>query len=137
MTEGYEIRPAREQDEPKISALVKTKPEKLLQEIPAWQDFFVAVTKDGKVIGCAALQVSDKKEGAELRSVVVAEGHNCGVMVGSRLVRACIQKGKDMGLGQIKARTDEPRYFRRFGFLEVETTTKDKVGKTLMICKFQ
>ena len=81
------------------------------------RDFFV-VRKGRKIIGCAALHVmwSDM---AEIKSVAVEEElQRQGV--GNRLVQACLDEAKELGITTIFCLTYKPEFFSRFGLKEVD-----------------
>ena len=83
------------------------------------RDFFVI--KDGdKVVGCAALHVywSDL---AELRGVAVAEDMQ-NQRLGAKLIEACINEAKDVGIPQVFCLTYRDSFFERQGFKRVEKT---------------
>jgi amino-acid N-acetyltransferase len=81
------------------------------------RDYFV-VRQAGQITGCAALHVmwSDL---AEVKSVaVVEESQRQGI--GSRLVEACLEEARLLGLPTVFCLTYKPDFFQRFGFSEVD-----------------
>ena len=81
------------------------------------RDFFVI--KDGdKVVGCAALHVywSDL---AELRGVAVAEEMQ-NQRLGAKLIEACINEAKEVGIPQVFCLTYRDSFFERQGFKRVD-----------------
>ncbi len=83
------------------------------------RDFFVI--RDGdKVVGCAALHVywSDL---AELRGVAVAEDMQ-NQRLGAKLIEACINEAKEVGIPQVFCLTYRDSFFERQGFKRVDKT---------------
>ena len=81
------------------------------------RDYFV-VRQDDQVLGCAALHVmwSDL---AEVKSVAVAEDSQ-RQRIGDRLVRACLEEAKKLGIPTVFCLTYKPAYFERFGFSQLD-----------------
>lgn len=81
------------------------------------RDFYVAVDEEG-LRGCSALHIV-WEDLAEIRSVAVAE--DAGRKgVGSRVVQACIDEAKSLGLKRLFCLTYKPDFFARFGFVIVD-----------------
>lgn len=81
------------------------------------RDFYVAVDGD-ELIGCSALHIV-WEDLAEIRSVAVSE--DAGRKgVGSRVVQACIDEAKSLGLRRLFCLTYKPDFFARFGFTIVD-----------------
>ena len=81
------------------------------------RDYFVV--RDGKkVIACAALHVTWADQ-AEIKSVAVAES-NQHQGVGARLVEACLQEAKGLGIPTIFCLTYRPAFFERFGLSQID-----------------
>src|SRR5512136_1779084 len=81
------------------------------------RDFFVI--KDGeKVVGCASLHVywSDL---AELRGVAVAEEMQ-NQRLGAKLIEACINEARELGIPQAFCLTYRASFFERQGFKRVD-----------------
>ncbi|MBL8133979.1 MAG: GNAT family N-acetyltransferase [Anaerolineae bacterium] len=76
--------------------------------------FFVAVTDEGKLVGCAALEIYSPKL-AELRSVAVAPEAQ-GMGVGSLLVEACVARAHEHHIFEVMAITSQDAFFKRCGF---------------------
>jgi amino-acid N-acetyltransferase len=83
------------------------------------RDFFVmrdsrAGGNPGEFLGCVALHVmwSDL---AEIKSLAVAEAAQ-GRGIGSKLVEACIDEARQIGLERLFALTYRPAFFERLGF---------------------
>jgi len=81
------------------------------------RDYLVA--RDGeRVIACVALHIS-WSDLAEVKSLAVAEdSQNKGV--GTRLVQACLEEAKELGIPTIFCLTYRPSFFERFGFSRVD-----------------
>jgi amino-acid N-acetyltransferase len=76
--------------------------------------FFVAVTAEGEVVGCAELAPLSA-EVAEVRSLVVEQGHR-GRHIGSDLVARLASTAAARGFAELCAFTHEPATFVRMGF---------------------
>jgi amino-acid N-acetyltransferase len=81
------------------------------------RDYFV-VRQGERVIACAALRVmwSDL---AEIKSVAVAEGSQ-GEGLGDRLVTACLDEAKKLGMPTVFCLTYKPAFFERHGFSRLD-----------------
>jgi amino-acid N-acetyltransferase len=81
------------------------------------RDFFVI--RDGeRVVACAALHVywSDL---AELRGVAVAEDMQ-NRRLGAKLIKACIDEAREVGIPQVFCLTYRASFFERQGFRQVD-----------------
>lgn len=84
------------------------------------RDFTVA-EENGEVVGCAAIQVV-WDDLAELKCVAVAaETQRRGV--GKKVISACIEEARTLGLRRVFALTYKPDYFARYGFRVVDRNT--------------
>jgi amino-acid N-acetyltransferase len=81
------------------------------------RDFFV-VREGDKVIACAALHVywSDL---AEVRGVAVAEDKQ-NQRLGGKLIEACINEARELGIPQVFCLTYRASFFERQGFNRVD-----------------
>ena len=81
------------------------------------RDYFV-VRQGEQVIACAALHVvwSDL---AEIKSVAVAE-RSQGQGLGDRLVAACLDEAKKLGMPTVFCLTYKPAFFERYGFSRLD-----------------
>ena len=81
------------------------------------RDFFV-VREGDKVIACAALHVywSDL---AEVRGVAVAEEYQ-NRRLGAKLIEACINEARELGIPQVFCLTYRAPFFERQGFKRVD-----------------
>jgi amino-acid N-acetyltransferase len=83
----------------------------------AIRDFHV-FESDGSVVGTVCLHIC-WEDLAEVRSLAVAEGEE-GRGVGRRLVDACLEEARQLGLKRVFALTYKPGFFEKFGFHEIE-----------------
>lgn len=90
--------------------MLERSPEYLLETL---RDFFVAEL-DGRFAGCCALHILTK-DLAEIRSLAVPpelSGHG----IGKRLVLACLDESRELGLRRLFALTLVPEFFEKCGF---------------------
>ena len=81
------------------------------------RDFFV-VEDSGRVSGCCALHIT-WADLAEVKGLAVREEAR-GKRFGERLVEACLEDAKELGVSRLFVLTYIPDYFERFGFRRVE-----------------
>src|SRR5579884_4049115 len=74
------------------------------------RNFFV-VEEKGEIVACGALQISWGNL-AEIKSLAVAEAHQ-GRGHGRRLVLACLEEGRALGLATLFALTYKPLFFEK------------------------
>ncbi len=81
------------------------------------RNFFV--TKQGKrVLGCAALYIS-WSDLAEIKSLAVVEdSQHQGI--GARLVEACLNEARELGIPTVFCLTYQTAFFERFGFSQLD-----------------
>jgi len=81
------------------------------------RDFYV-YEQDGQVIatGCLSICWDDL---AEVRSLAVAEGMT-SQGVGRKIVLACLEEARQIGLKRVFALTYQLAFFQRLGFVEIE-----------------
>ena len=79
---------------------------------------FVVAEWNGRIIGCASLQIFTRDLG-EVRSLAV-EPDCTGMRIGSRLVRALEEDARRLGLTRLMALTYEVSFFERMGYEVVE-----------------
>lgn len=77
------------------------------------RDYFV-VRRRGRVIACAALQVT-WVDLAEIRSLAVNEREQ-NQRVGSALIRACLEEARELGIPRVFCLVRKPAFFERHGF---------------------
>ena len=118
------IRKARISDVKEIQQLIKLYsargnilPRSLSDLYDHLRDIFVFV-RNRKVIGVCALHIC-WDDLAEIRSLVVREeARNKGI--GLKLVKACLEESKGLGVKRIFALTYDPEFFGRLGFEKVD-----------------
>ena len=81
------------------------------------RDFFV-VRENGGVVACGALHIV-WADIAEVKSLAVRE-HRQGGGHGARIVRACVEEGRQLGLERLFALTYRPGFFERLGFVQAD-----------------
>jgi len=77
------------------------------------RDYFV-VRKEGRVIACAALQVT-WADLAEIRSLAVDEQEQ-NQRIGSLLIQACLKDAKELGIPRVFCLVRKPAFFEKHGF---------------------
>jgi amino-acid N-acetyltransferase len=84
------------------------------------RDYFVVAEGD-RLVGCVSLHVN-LDQLAEIKALAVAE--ECqGKGYGKRLVLACLEEGRELGLGTVFALTYRPGFFEKLGFRVVDKAT--------------
>lgn len=81
------------------------------------RDFFV-VREGERVIACAALHVN-WSDLAEIKAVAVAEDSQ-RKGVGDRLIAACLDEARGLGIPTVFCLTYKPAFFERFGFAQID-----------------
>ena len=84
------------------------------------RDFFVYV-RDRKVMGTCALHIC-WEDLAEIRTLAVEE-EDQRKGVGAKLVKACLEESKELGVKKVFALTYRPEFFERQGFHKVDKST--------------
>jgi len=77
------------------------------------RDYFV-VGRRGRVIACAALQVT-WADLAEIRSLAVDEQEQ-NQRIGSLLIHACLNDAKELGIPRVFCLVRKPAFFEKHGF---------------------
>jgi amino-acid N-acetyltransferase len=85
------------------------------------RDFYVAEDADGRIVGCGGLHVCWSHL-AEVKSLAVDEACQ-GQGHGRRIVEACIEEARELGLRTVFALTYRPEFFARLGFRVVDKAT--------------
>ncbi len=98
-----------------ISGRVLNKPTVSLYE--DIQEFWVATTADGEIVGCGALHVM-WEDLAEIRTLAVSEGHQ-GHGAGNLIVAALLETAREVGVSRVFVLTFAVSFFRRHGFTEI------------------
>lgn len=81
------------------------------------QEFWVATTSDGDVVGCGALHVM-WEDLAEIRTLAVSSDHQ-GRGVGNQIVFALLDAAREVGVGRVFVLTFAVDFFRLHGFAEI------------------
>ncbi|MFJ4210223.1 amino-acid N-acetyltransferase [Paenarthrobacter sp. NPDC089675] len=121
MDSAFSLRPARTSDVAAIKRLVaRLADERILisKETVAYyeslQEFQIAESADGEVIGCGALHVM-WEDLAEIRTLAAADSWR-GKGVGHGLVESLLEKARDLGVSRVFCLTFEVDFFVRHGF---------------------
>ena len=119
------VEKARISDVPHIHELVNSFAEKdemlarALSEIyENLRDYFVIRNSDNRIIACVALHIS-WADIAEIKSLAVSEASHGGGS-GSRLVKACLDEAKELGIPSVFCLTYKPIFFEKQGFRKVD-----------------
>lgn len=116
------IRKAEKTDIDKIKKLIDwgSKNSKILprsrKEIEGVLNCFYVYEIRGEVVGCAALEIYNKKM-AEVRSLVVNPQYQ-GKGYGTRLAKACLDEAKKKKIYEVLAVTDRENLFGKLGFVK-------------------
>jgi amino-acid N-acetyltransferase len=81
------------------------------------RDYFV-VRQDEQVVACASIHVS-WSDLAEIKSVAVAEAYQ-SQGIGTRLVEACLQEARELGILTVFCLTYKPDFFVKFGLYQLD-----------------
>jgi amino-acid N-acetyltransferase len=136
------VRKAVLKDAPGISALIEPFARKgmmlsrpLAEICASLRDFFV-YEEAGGVAGASALHICSDEMG-EIRSLAVKDGFT-GRGIGSRLVAACLDEARSLGMKKVFALTYQEGFFRRLGFkaIKKEGLPHKIWGDCLMCVKF-
>jgi len=122
--EPMKVRNARIRDAKAICSLINFYAEhdkmlfRSMAEIYENLQTFLVAERDGRLIGCCALEViwSDL---AEVKSLAVAADER-GKGVGMALVAAAVDQARQLGVPRVFALTLEPKFFERAGFAVVK-----------------
>jgi len=85
------------------------------------RDFYVAEDESGRLLACGGLHVCWSHL-AEIKSLAVDEAHQ-GQGLGKRIVQACLDEGRELGLKTIFALTYRPEFFCKLAFRVVDKAT--------------
>lgn len=125
MNSTFSLRPARTGDVAAIKRLVAPLAEQrilMAKETVAYyeslQEFRIAESQDGDVIGCGALHVM-WEDLAEIRTLAAADTWR-GRGVGHVLVEDLLGKAKELGVSRVFCLTFEVDFFKRHGFEVME-----------------
>ncbi len=118
------IRKAKLKDAKEIQRLIKlysTRGEMLPRSLSELYDNirdFVVFTQNRKVIGICALHIC-WEDLAEIRSLAVEEKIR-GRGIGGKLVKACLEESRRLGVKRVFALTYQSDFFERLGFKKVD-----------------
>ena len=79
---------------------------------------YVVIREGERVVGCAALHVN-WLDLAEIKSVAVAEDSQ-RKGTGERLIAACLEEARELGIPTVFCLTYKPVFFEKFGFTQVD-----------------
>jgi amino-acid N-acetyltransferase len=121
---GMKVRNARIPDAKAICSLINFYAEhdkmlfRSLADVYENLQTFLVAERDGKVVGCCALEViwSDL---AEIKSLAVAP-EDRGTGVGTALVTQAMEQARQLGVPRVFALTLEAKFFERAGFAVVK-----------------
>jgi amino-acid N-acetyltransferase len=85
------------------------------------RDFYVVRDGDGATVACGALHIL-WEDLAEIKSLAVREDLQ-GQRIGARLVDACVDDARQLGLSTVFALTYRPGFFERLGFDQADVMT--------------
>jgi amino-acid N-acetyltransferase len=85
------------------------------------RDYFVVRDAAGEVVACGALHIL-WEDLAEIKSLAVREDLQ-GQHLGARIVEACIEEARRIGLATVFALTYRPGFFERLGFEQADVMT--------------
>lgn len=118
------IRKAKLDDIKEIQRLIKLfssrggiLPRSLSELYDHLRDFFVFI-QDHKIVGICALHIC-WDDLAEIRSLAVQDKDQ-KKGIGARLVKACLEESKQLGVKRVFALTYQPLFFKKMGFKEVD-----------------
>ena len=81
------------------------------------RDYFV-FREGERVVACASLHIT-WSDLAEIKSVAVAEDSQ-RKGIGNRLIEACLNEAKELGIPTVFCLTYKPSFFERFGFSQLD-----------------
>ncbi|MDX1920710.1 MAG: N-acetyltransferase [Candidatus Caenarcaniphilales bacterium] len=97
------------------------------------RDFWVAVSKEQKIIGCASLFLWSEQL-SEIKSLAVADEFT-GKGIGKVLVEKCLEDARELGQRQVFALTFKPEFFFKLGFkLTDRSQLPHKVWNECIFC---
>ncbi len=82
---------------------------------------FKVAQDDGQIVGCCALKVL-WEDLAEIKSLAVDQRY-FGKKVGTELVKACIDKARQLGIKRVFTLTMEPGFFEKLDFKRLDRQT--------------
>lgn len=121
------IRSAKVEDVPAIHSLISYYAEmdrmlfRSLADIYENVQIFQVAEVDGALVGCCALKVIWANL-AEVQSLAVDKNYS-GRGIGRALVSSCLERARQLGIGQVFTLTMEPGFFEKVGFTRVDKKT--------------
>lgn len=85
------------------------------------RDFYVVHDERGEVLGCGGLHILWEDLG-EIKSLAVREDMQ-GRGIGQRIVEACVEEARVIGLTTAFALTYRPAFFEKLGFAQADVMT--------------
>lgn len=122
-----QIRDAKVSDVKAIHALISSHAEydrmlfRPLSDLYEQVHSFKVAEVDGQIVGCCALKVI-WEDLAEIQSLAVDQ-HHFGKKIGSSLVKACLDKARQLGVKRVITLTLEPVFFEKNGFSRIDRQT--------------
>ena len=118
------IRKAKLKDMKEVQQLIKQYstrgeilPRSLVELYDHLRDFYVFI-ENRKIVGICALHIC-WEDLAEIRSLAVEEGAR-QKGIGAKLVRACLQESRALGVKRVFALTYRPDFFEKLNFKKVD-----------------
>ncbi len=118
------LRRARTADVPTLQKLINyfadrdvMLPRSLNELYENLRDYFV-IENESEVVGCCALHVT-WSDLAEIKGLAVREEYQ-GKGLADKLINACLEDAKHLGVPRLFVLTYIPDYFQRFGFQRIE-----------------
>lgn len=114
------VRHATREDLPALAELITvfvhegTLLPRTLDELEELLPFFFVAEVDGKLMGCAALEIYNRKL-AEIRSLCVSPQAQ-GMGIGKKLVQACVELAKERNIFEVMAISASDDFFKACGF---------------------
>ncbi len=114
------VRPAMDVDAPALADFIKPFVEegkllpRTLAELAELLPLFFIAELEGRMVGCAALEIYSPKL-AEIRSLAVAPDAQ-GFGIGKRLVAACLERARSRNVLEVMAITSADDFFINCGF---------------------
>jgi amino-acid N-acetyltransferase len=97
-----------------VNATQELLPRSNSQILEHLRDFWIAVDRDRKVIGCASLFIWSSQL-SEIKSLAIHPSWH-GKGAGKKLILKCLQDAYELGQSEVFALTFKPEFFFKFGF---------------------
>ncbi|HDL89958.1 MAG TPA: N-acetyltransferase [Thermodesulforhabdus norvegica] len=119
------VRKAKVADVPVIKQVIqpfvaagRMLPRSLSELYSKLRDFYVCEDSGGRIVGCCGLHIV-WADLAEIVSLAVIEQEQ-RKGIGQRLVNACLEEAKDLGISRVFVLTYEQAFFEKLGFKVVD-----------------